>query len=130
MGMFSDWLDRKKKQFNRPRPPWHGGPKPAAAGERGTGSRQLLSADQVENFVYGGEPLPVSSSNVASATYALDEEQLTISYLDGAAWQYSPVTVEEALDFARALSKGTWVWDNLKVRGTVHQHQKTAVQVR
>lgn len=79
--------------------------------------------DPVELFLHYGEWLPVTSSNVAAASYDAQGEQLTIEYKDGSFYQYHPVALATAKAFTAATSKGKWVWDNLRVRGTVYGYQ-------
>ncbi len=85
--------------------------------------KQNETLDEAEEWATFGEWAPMASSNVAGASYEHEEERLTIGYLDGSYYQYQPVSYEKALDFYRAGSKGTWVWDNLRVRGTVFGYQ-------
>jgi hypothetical protein len=89
-----------------------------------------LHGDAVAGFVFEGEPLFVHSSNVAMAQYHLAEGKIMIEYLNGEAWLYGSVSASEALDFAKAQSKGGWLWDNVRVRGTKHDHKKPATQVK
>ena len=119
MGIFANIFGRGQKQSTKPR------------AHRGTGSSKFVGEDEVAAFLRGDELLLVQSSNVAAAQYHPDDDKLMIEYLDGSAWLYGPgVSVRMAEDFARARSKGTWVWDNIKVRGTVSQHQVPAVKLR
>src|SRR5262245_9044797 len=95
---------------------------------RGTGGG-FLSEDDVADFLLG-ELLIVSSSNVASATYQAPEHKMIVEYLDGSVWLYGDISDAEAEAFARAPSKGIFIWDHIKVRGTVHEHQKPAWKIR
>jgi len=133
MGIFSNlrkWAQGTSKQ--RHLSPWLGGPKPDTAGHTGTQSQRLLSTDEVEAFVYAGEPLTVVSSNVGPlAQYFIDEQKLMLEFDGGAsAYLYDDVTPDEAFAFAAAPSKGIWVWDNLRVRGTTNRHRKKFTKLR
>ncbi len=80
--------------------------------------------DAIEAFLDFGEWLPMASSNVAGAQYEPDAERLTIEFKDGSFYQYQMVSRTEAESFARAGSKGGWVWDNLRVRGKIYAYRK------
>lgn len=89
--------------------------------------REALEATEIpprvlseeEAWAESGEWLPVSSSNVAAIAYDAEDERLLIEYKDGSSYAYQPVNMPMAIDFYRAGSKGTWVWDHLRERGTV-----------
>lgn len=72
---------------------------------------KTLSADEVEGFVYDGELLFVQSSWVASAQYHHADRKLMVEFLNGGAGYYSDVSEEEATEFAKAYSKGKFLWD-------------------
>jgi hypothetical protein len=80
-------------------------------------------------FVMKGKWLKVNSSNVDSAHFDAPRGILTILYRNGSYYQYFGVTPDEALDFAAAPSKGQWIWDNLRVRGTKTGYQKEYVKI-
>src|SRR5947207_659628 len=82
--------------------------------KRGTGSAGVIPSDEVEAFLDHGAPLLVSSSKVGMAQYFPADQKLMVEYLDGKAWLYDPISRAKAEAFARAPSKGTWVWDNIK----------------
>lgn len=86
-----------------------------------------LSSDQLDDFLHFGEWLPVQSSNVAAAQYDGETEQLTVEFKDGSLYQYQQISRAEARSFAMAGSKGGWVWDQLRLRGTVNGYQKPFV---
>lgn len=67
------------------------------------------------------------SSNVAGFRYLLDDGALEVEFKDGSFYQYRPVSEVEALSLYRAGSKGTWIWDNLRIRGTALGHRKDYV---
>jgi hypothetical protein len=95
---------------------------------------EKLGDSEAANFVYNGEILFCHSSNVQAAQYDIDRRELIVSYLPsgkkpGAIWAYDDVSEDEAISFVNAHSKGSWTWDNLRVRGTVHQHKKPARQI-
>lgn len=71
-----------------------------------------------------------SRSRIVMAQYLAEIQTLQIEYADGAAWLYSPISMATATAYFHAGSKGTWLWDNVKRRGTVHGHQVNAKQLR
>lgn len=89
-----------------------------------------IQTSEIEEFLHHGLLVFVNSSNVAAAQYFPGQQALMIEYLDGAAWMYDPIDEPMAEQFMLAPSKGTWVWDHIKVRGTVHQHQCNARRLR
>jgi hypothetical protein len=92
--------------------------------EANTDEGRFLAGEWETNF---------SSSNVAAfqwfspEKYPEEANKLTIEFHDGSIYQYANVTRTEALSFYYAPSKGTWVWDNLRVRGTVFGWKKPYV---
>ena len=91
--------------------------------------RQLGSA-QAMGFVYDQEPLFVHSSNVAMGQYFLPDKKLMLEFLDGSAYTYDNVTEDEAIEFVQYASKGGFVWDRLRIRGTKKGHQKPYRKIR
>lgn len=87
--------------------------------------RQQLQDSPVYRFVYLGEGVDtLSSSNVAHIQYKIDESLLVVRFKDGAVYGYKPIFPQEAKSLFESRSKGTWVWDNLRVRGTRLGHRK------
>jgi hypothetical protein len=66
-------------------------------------------------FLFGQQWLNVTSSNIAAIQYFDKEQLLYIEYLSGAIYGYTDVTVDEAMDFAAAPSKGRWRHQHLPV---------------
>lgn len=85
---------------------------------------ETFATDDVDAFLHFGKWLPVQSSNVAEIRYDPDESELQIRFLNGGYYQYQDVSVREAESLARSSSKGKWVWDFLRVRGTIFGHRK------
>lgn len=75
--------------------------------------------DALDAFLHFGAWLPVSSSNVDEIRYSPDDSTLQIKFKNGNIYQYDDVSVREAENFANSASKGGWVWDELRLRGTV-----------
>lgn len=91
---------------------------------------ERLSGDQVENFVYHRAVLPVNSTNVAHVQYDIEKHILIVTFLGGGQYSYSNVSEQEAINFAQAGSKGAWVWDRLRIRGSKTGHQKPYRKIR
>lgn len=84
-----------------------------------------------------GEMIRVKSSNVHSIGYIWNSDDpakgtLQVRFLDhrkgrsakaGAGYQYFAVHPEVFVSFTKAASKGKFVWDRLRIRGTVSGHQ-------
>lgn len=86
--------------------------------------------------VITGKMVEVSSSNVHSIGYRLDPESpgnsvLLVRYLHkrngssrpGAMYAYYNISPDDFQVLRRAASKGEWVWDELRIRGTRSGHQ-------
>ncbi|HOV61672.1 MAG TPA: KTSC domain-containing protein [Candidatus Hydrogenedentes bacterium] len=90
----------------------------------------------VDHPIVTGEMVEVASSNVHSIGYDLDQHILYVRFwvetvrqgqivrFPGSVYGYRDVWPEEFLAFLQAPSKGNWVWDNLRERGTVSGHKK------
>ena len=76
------------------------------------------------DFLAGETYSAFSSSNVQSATYNARENSMDIGFRNGGVYRYQDITPPEAKSFYSAGSKGKWVWDHLRVRGTVFGYQK------
>lgn len=92
-----------------------------------------IPRSEIDGFLYFGQRLPVQSSNVAAIQYDADKSQLTIEYKDKGKgvgfYDYADVSIREAEALAKAASKGKWVWDVLRIRGTVFGYRKSYVLV-
>ncbi len=55
--------------------------------------------------------------------YRMDSQELFVGHDDGSAYGYSQVTPEMARSLYRAGSTGTWMWDNIRIRGTLYGHR-------
>lgn len=68
-----------------------------------------------------GFPVNFNHERIASIQWEPDELKLTIIFRNGEQYRYDPVSREKVLEFWAAPSKGTWMWDNLLVRGKGNQ---------
>lgn len=103
------------------------------AAPSGAPPRTPLSPAMKFEGSFGGQPMePVDSSNVHSIGYDEDSRTLFVRYLGGpsdsragpgALYEYFDVPASLWHSFQSASSKGKWVWDNLRIRGTVSGHR-------
>jgi hypothetical protein len=96
------------------------------------GNERLMRPDDP---ILTGEMVPVESSNVSSVGFDLNERNperstMRIQYLQpdqrggkrkvpGPVYAYSPVSHRQFRSILRAGRKGSWIWDNLRVRGSI-----------
>jgi len=89
---------------------------------------------RVDDPLVTGEFISVDSSNVHSIAYDVENALLYVRYLapagpdeertqPGSLYQYRNISPLQFQQFQRASSKGRWVWDNLRIRGTVSGHR-------
>ncbi len=91
----------------------------ALAREQAEREEKMRQADPVYRFVHDGEVKTwPQSSNVHSCWYEIRQQQLFVQFHDGSLYRYESVTVGEAQAFVLSTSAGTFVWDNLRIRGT------------
>lgn len=85
------------------------------------------------SFTHLGVPLVrglnFTSSNVSRVIYDIEHESLYVTYAsghrtDGRTYRYWTVTYREAAALYNSASKGRYVWDNLRIRGTLLGHRK------
>ena len=117
-----------------PREAFGGGHRGIAAGSLKPGQQDLskenvaqwrmLSTEELKGFIYEGATLHVHSTNVGWGQYNHAKKELTIHYKGDGTYVYSNVSEEEALQFAKAPSKGGFCWDVLRVRGSKTAHRK------
>lgn len=121
-------LNKLKRWFEKDNP----NPTARSWGSRGLGGGGI-TPQEVDDFLYGGMILFVKSSNVGAVQYHVNEQKMMVEYLGKGgkprAYLYSNVSEAEALSFVQASSKGVWVWDHLRIRGTKNGHRKSYVEV-
>lgn len=76
-----------------------------------------------ELWLRTGQWESVSSSNVAAIAYDAANQLAKVRYRNGAEWEYGPFDQDMARRFYLTGSKGIFIWDYLKRRGTRDQHQ-------
>lgn len=89
-----------------------------------------ISEGEVERFLYRGAVLSVVSSNVDHVEWDHRTSQLIVTYRNGSQYAYENISEGEARSFAEAPSKGTWVWNFLRIKGTKHGHKKPYRRLR
>lgn len=78
-------------------------------------TRPVLS--NFDNWVISGHYEKMPSEMMHSAAYDHNSKTLKIKYTESDGEGYEPIGVEKAQQFYMAGSKGTWIWDNLLIRG-------------
>ena len=82
-------------------------------------------ATTYEGRFYTGEiQAIITSSHVTGMQYIAKKEQLILSFWNGSHYQYENIGKSEALSLLYTGSKGSWVWDELRIRGTVKGYKK------
>jgi len=89
--------------------------------------------DPRREWLYQGKFEKVTSSNVYAIAYDLASRALFVQYRfwapgetrtgPGPIYRYEDVAPKLALDAYDAISKGVWIWDKLRIRGSVAGHQ-------
>ncbi len=97
----------------------------------GTTTRRFLASHPI---VTGEMVRATGSSNVWAFGYIFNEGALYVRFADkdedgrpigpGPLYRYSGVTPDQFMNLLNAGSKGTWIWDYLRIRGTMAGHQK------
>jgi hypothetical protein len=115
--------------------------------DRTSRQRRVLEVDRAGNErlmpdndpIVSGEMVPVESSNVHAVGFDLNQDNperstLRVQYKQadqrggksrtaGQTYAYHPISHRQFRSMLRAGSKGSWVWDNLRQRGTVAGHK-------
>lgn len=76
---------------------------------------RLLAGAWVDVYIHGKQ---------GRIAFDQDNGKLYIKYPGGKMYVYDGVSQYEATSLLAASSRGTWVWDNLRVRGTIGGAQK------
>lgn len=90
--------------------------------------------DPRRDWIYKGKFLKVQSRNVYAIAYSVATRELYVQYLfwapgmeqhsgPGPVYRYERIEPSLALTAYDAASKGVWIWDNLRIRGTFAGHQ-------
>jgi hypothetical protein len=97
----------------------------------GTTTRRFLASHPIAT---GEMVRAAGSSNVWAFGYLFNEGALYVRFANkssdghptgpGPLYRYQGVTPDQFLSMLNAGSKGSWVWDNLRIRGTISGHQK------
>lgn len=76
-----------------------------------------LGTEEATAFVNGEKEIHVRSSNVVSAQYYPESQQMFIAFKTGQ-YIYDNVSIQDAISFVQALSKGSEIWNTYRVRGS------------
>lgn len=79
---------------------------------------------EVDDFLNDQRVVYVHSTNVRAGQYLPDEGKMILEFLDRSFYEYDNISRQEAILFLTAASKGSWVWDTLRIRGTKYGHRK------
>lgn len=90
--------------------------------------------DPRREWLFQGKFLKVQSRNVYAIAYSIATRELYVQYLfwapgmeqhsgPGPVYRYERIEPSLALTAYDAASKGVWIWDNLRIRGTFAGHQ-------
>lgn len=85
---------------------------------------RVAKADSELEAFLAGVIIEVISSNVWRCQFVVEEQTLYVQYRNGNWYWYTGISEDEATQLYHAGSKGKWVWDCLRVRGTVFGHKK------
>jgi hypothetical protein len=102
---------------------------PRGRGKTGTSSQRANTP--LSQFL-AGEFVEVSSSNVSRIAFdgTKNGGTLKVIFLDENEYHYMPIHPGFAEAFFNAGSKGGWVWDNLRIRGTALGHKVSYMHVK
>ena len=120
-----------------------------ARGHRGTALRDLQKPDLSEEnrtqwrhltetehdaFLEKAKPIYVHSSNVLAVQWWKESNQMAVVYKGdngkaGGTYLYQNVSRREAELFLAAPSKGSWIWDHLRFRGSKTAHRKPYAKI-
>jgi hypothetical protein len=89
-----------------------------------------VELSSAERWAYSGAWWTDFETTYKAVAIAYDHrrEVLQVEYEGGTFWEYSPITLDEAVSLHGAPSIGTWFWDNVRRRGDIHSHQVGAVR--
>jgi len=87
-----------------------------------------LDNEDLRLFLNGKFTIMADSSNVESIAYDPERMVLTVGYKAKGRWpasqyEYEPVSKDKAMLAFTASSKGSFCWDQLRIRGTKYGHQ-------
>src|ERR1700735_1871496 len=81
----------------------------------------VITDVEAAEFLYFQVKIEVASSNVAWMQYFPEEEKLLVGFKNTYVYEYFGITAVLAYDFYIAVSKGKWVWDNLRTVRRAYQ---------
>ena len=81
-------------------------------------------APDMQSFLFGETYSRFSSSNVQAIAYDITRNVLHVQYQNGRWYAYGNFSKQEAQTAWAAPSKGVYLWDAVRIRGTKHGHKK------
>ncbi len=79
--------------------------------------QQMLTPDQMDDFLHKGEVLEVNSRWLASFQYESANQQLLVTLLAGHRWRVHDIDLSLATEAAQCVSKGRFLWNHVLIRG-------------
>lgn len=73
--------------------------------------------EPLRQFLFGFQWLPNSGTHHKRAMYNAAKEEMYFEFKTGQIYTVEEVSVGAAITYWQASSKGTWYWDNVRVRG-------------
>ena len=93
------------------------------------GGDVAIGEEEAQDFLAGGNPIFVHSTNVVMIQWFPEIGKCMVEYKGGGAYLYSNVTESEMRSFLQAQSKGGFIWDHFRVRGSRTAHRKPYVRI-
>ena len=90
---------------------------------------RTLTKEEADNFLDGGLFF-VHSSNVAAMQWHEATSQLMVEFLNGSAYLYDNCDEQVAVAALNAMSKGQFIWDEMRVRGSKTAHKRPYKKIR
>jgi len=88
-----------------------------------------LTKEEAEGFL-NGEILFVHSSNVAAMQWHEETSQLMVEFLNGSAYLYDNCDERIAVEALNSFSKGNFIWNEMRVRGSKTAHKRPYRRLR
>lgn len=124
VGKFLGWLSTAR--MRSPQPPVPAQTQPFTTYDPGEAIVvdyiEGLTEKEAQEYLYFGIHVQTpQSSNVAEIWYDIEQQKLFVTFKNTYTYEYTGIPVELAYDFFTAVSKGQWVWDNLRTTRRAYQ---------
>ena len=98
-------------------------PKPEKLAQKAAAPEKANKGSKTAEFL-NGKPKKIKSSYITHAKYDRENEILRLSFKNTPKWfRYEDISPKKAREFFNSDSKGSWFWDNIRVRGSRTEHQ-------